>query len=244
MKASQQHQLRLLELANLDAKRGRLQHTAKHIPEQLSLEKIEGERRARRAAAAQALGELEDAQAQLRRVESDVQTVVQRQHADEARLATATTSKEITAFETEIAALKRRRDRLEGEQLELEEQVESLTATYGARHDEMRTLEAEASDLLERRDLARVNLQVEAKELGTARRLLLGGIPAELVALYEEVRGKVGIGAAELVGNVSMASNETLEVVDMANVRRATADEVLFCPMTGAILVRTERSDV
>jgi predicted nucleic acid-binding Zn-ribbon protein len=41
-----------------------------------------------------------------------------------------------------------------------------------------------------------------------------------------------------------MASNETLEVVDLANVRRAAADEVLFCPMTGAILVRTERSDV
>lgn len=244
MKASQQHQLRLLELANLDAKRARLQHTAKHIPEQLNLENIEGDRRARRAAAAQALGELEDAQAQLRRVESDVQTVVQRQHADEARLEKAATSKEITAFETELTALKRRRDRLEGEQLELEEQVEQLTAVYEARRDEMRTLEDEASDLLERRDLARVNIQAEAKEMGAARRTLLEGIPADLVALYEEVRGKVGIGAAELVGNVSMASNETLEVVDMANVRRAAADEVLFCPMTGAILVRTERSDV
>lgn len=244
MKASQQHQLRLLELANLDAKRARLQHTAKHIPEQLNLEKIEGDRRARRAAAAQALGELEDAQAQLRRVESDVQTVVQRQHADEARLEKAATSKEITAFETELTALKRRRDRLEGEQLDLEEQVEQLTAVYEARRDEMRTLEDEASDLLERRDLARVNIQAEAKEIGAARRTLLEGIPADLVALYEEVRGKVGIGAAELVGNVSMASNETLEVVDMANVRRAAADEVLFCPMTGAILVRTERSDV
>lgn len=244
MKASQQHQLRLLELANLDAKRDRLQHTAKHIPEQLNLEKIEGDRRARRAAAAQALGELEDAQAQLRRVESDVQTVVQRQHADEARLEKAATSKEITAFETELASLKRRRDRLEGEQLELEEQVENLTAVYEARRDEMRTLEDEASDLLERRDLARVNIQAEAKEIGAARRTLLEGIPADLVALYEEVRGKAGIGAAELVGNVSMASNETLEVVDMANVRRAAADEVLFCPMTGAILVRTERSDV
>lgn len=244
MKASQQHQLRLLELANVDAKRARLQHTAKHIPEQLNLEKIEGDRRARRAAAAQALGELEDAQAQLRRVESDVQTVVQRQHADEARLEKAATSKEITAFETELASLKRRRDRLEGEQLELEEQVENLTAVYEARRDEMRTLEDEASDLLERRDLARVNIQAEAKEIGAARRTLLEGIPADLVALYEEVRGKAGIGAAELVGNVSMASNETLEVVDMANVRRAAADEVLFCPMTGAILVRTERSDV
>lgn len=244
MKASQQHQLRLLELANLDAKRARLQHTAKHIPEQLNLEKIEGDRRARRAAAAQALGELEDAQAQLRRVESDVQTVVQRQHADEARLEKAATSKEITAFETELASLKRRRDRLEGEQLELEEQVENLTAVYEARRDEMRTLEDEASDLLERRDLARVNIQAEAKEIGAARRTLLEGIPADLVALYEEVRGKAGIGAAELVGNVSMASNETLEVVDMATVRRAAADEVLFCPMTGAILVRTERSDV
>lgn len=244
MKASQQHQLRLLELANLDAKRARLQHTAKHIPEQLNLEKIEGDRRARRAAAAQALGELEDAQSQLRRVESDVQTVVQRQHADEARLEKAATGKEITAFETELASLKRRRDRLEGEQLELEEQVENLTAVYEARRDEMRKLEDEASDLLERRDLARVNIQAEAKEIGAARRTLLEGIPADLVALYEEVRGKAGIGAAELVGNVSMASNETLEVVDMANVRRAAADEVLFCPMTGAILVRTERSDV
>lgn len=244
MKASPQHQLRLLELANLDAARARLQHTAKHIPEQENLEKIEGDRRARRAATAQALGELEDAQAQLRRVTSDVETVVQRQHADEARLQSATTSKEITAFETELAALKRRRDRLETEQLELEEQVEQFTTTYEARRDEMRTLEDEASDLLERRDLARENIKLEAKELGAARRTLIEGLPQELLELYEEIRGRVGIGAAELVGDVSMASNETLEVVDMANMRRAAHDEVLFCPMTGAILVRTERSDV
>jgi predicted nucleic acid-binding Zn-ribbon protein len=244
MKASQQHQLRLLELANLDAARARLQHTAKNIPEQLNLEKIEGDRRARRAATAQALGELEDAQAQLHRVESDVQTVVQRQHADEEKLEKSTSTKEVTAYETELASLRRRRDRLETEQFELEQEVERLQGIYDEARETMRELETLATDLLERRDLARENLKAEAQELATARRTLVDGMPRDLFELYEGIRGKLGIGAAELVGNVSMASNETLEVVDLANVRRAAADEVLFCPMTGAILVRTERSDV
>lgn len=244
MKAAPAQQLRLLELAGFDAARARLQHTAKNLPEQRHLEQIEADRRERRAAVAKALGELEDAQTALRRLEKDVATVVKRQHDDEEQLAHAATAKTAAAFEAEVEALRRRRERLEDEQLEAEQQVQTLQTAYDEADTRMRELEDLAADLLARRELARENLKTEAKELGAKRRALVAELPADLVALYEQIRERAGVGAAELVGTVSLASNETLELADMAKIRKAGADDVVFCPATGAILVRTSRSDV
>ena len=67
-------------------------------------------------------------------------------------------------------------------------------------------------------------------------------IPADLVALYEKQRARYGIGAARLIGGVSMASNVKLNGSDLAELRRAADDDVVLCPDSSAILIRDENS--
>ncbi|MGO1544354.1 MAG: zinc ribbon domain-containing protein [Gulosibacter sp.] len=242
MKAHPKEQLRLLELAQVDARHARLQHLAKNMPEQIHLVEIEQDRRTRRAAAAEALGVLEDARSELATIQSDSKLVAERRARDEKRLSSASSTKDIAALQAELDTIARRQETLDDQELAQLEQVETLTEAHDEKVAAMREIEAQAADLLERRDLARENLRKEAKELATDRKTLVDSLSAELVALYEERRKRAGVGAAELVGKVSTASQETIETADLARITKAPADEVLFCPDTGAILVRTERS--
>ncbi|MFD2673981.1 zinc ribbon domain-containing protein [Gulosibacter bifidus] len=244
MKAHPNEQLKLLELARIDAGFARLQHLASNLPEQQHLVSIEQDRRSRRAAAASALGELEDLQTQLARVQDDIVKAGQRRAHDEATMLASSDTKVIAGLQREIDSLERREARLRDDADALTAAVADATTSYETARDTMRELEDLASDLLERRELAKRNLQIEAKTLRDDRKALVSGIDAELLKLYDDRRKRTGIGAAELVGNVSSASNEVIETADMVRMRSLAADDVTFCPHTGTVLIRTDRSDV
>jgi predicted nucleic acid-binding Zn-ribbon protein len=70
----------------------------------------------------------------------------------------------------------------------------------------------------------------------------VGKLPEELIALYERQRDRYGFGASLLRGGVSSASGLKLNENDMADVRAAAPDDVLLCPDSNAILVRTNES--
>ena len=76
------------------------------------------------------------------------------------------------------------------------------------------------------------------------RKAIIDSVPAELLQVYERARKNSGIGAAELVGTVSTASNLELGQSELAQIRSLAADELAYCPVTGAVLVRTARSDL
>ena len=244
MKAHPNDQLALLKLAEIDAAHGRLQHLAKHMPEQEHLIQLEADRRARRAAAAEAVGALEDARSELARIQADAAVVAERKRLDDERLATATSTKDIAALEAELATLRRRGSELDDLELAQLEALDGLEQTASTARESMREIEELAADLLERRDQARENLRAEAKELHSRRQAQIAEIPAELLAVYEDVRAKQGIGACELVGDVSTATNEAIGPAEMSRIRGLAADEVTFCPTTGAVLVRTARSHI
>lgn len=244
MHAHPNEQLRLLELAQLDADHQRLQHVAKNMPEQQHLVQIEEDRRVKRAAAAAALGALEDAQAELHRIQNDAKLVTERRAIDEQRLSTATSTKDIAALDTELQALARRFSELEDRELGQLDEVERLTGEHDVARDAMTEIEALAADLLERRELARNHLRDEAKQLHERRQSVVASIPAELVTLYEQRRAAGGVGAAELVGTVSSATNEVLDPAELTRIRALAPDELAFCPVSGAILVRTARSSL
>ena len=63
-----------------------------------------------------------------------------------------------------------------------------------------------------------------------------------MLALYERQRERYGFGASLLRGGVSSASGVKLNESDMATVRAAAPDDVLICPDSNAILVRTNES--
>ena len=74
------------------------------------------------------------------------------------------------------------------------------------------------------------------------RATICSKLPADLVALYERQRGLYGSGASHLRGGVSSASGVKLLENELASIRGAASDEVLICPDSQAILVRTNES--
>lgn len=242
MKATPQAQRRLLDLAGLDAERVRLQAQAKAMPEQRALRDLETARAEHRAWVARQTGEVEELQAQQGRAESDARLVEERLARDEERMQHSASAKEITGFEHEIEALKRRRGHLEDAQLSIMEQLERAQAELDRAIQAQRAVEAEAEELIIKRDAKRESLRAEARVNSAARTQLVQQIDAELLALYEKQRERYGIGAAELVGEITSGSNVRLDPVDLQRILAAGEDEVVLCPDSGAILIRTERS--
>lgn len=244
MKVAPETQLRLLELAELDAEHLRLQHVANNMPEQQHLVEIEDDRRAKRLAAADARGNLDVAETELQRTRDDVRVVVERRELDQSRLATATSTKDVAALQAELETLQRRADNLAAIELEQEETLAQARAEFERAHGEMTEIEELATDLLRRRKHARDHIRAEAKRLHERRQALVQQLPAALLDVYERARKNAGVGAAELVGTVSSASNLEIGQTDLNRIRAMAPDEIAFCPVTGAVLVRTARSDL
>ena len=71
------------------------------------------------------------------------------------------------------------------------------------------------------------------------------GIPEDLMALYERLRGaKNGVGAAELRARQCGGCHITIDAAELAQIKRASADEVVRCEECQRILVRTSEAGV
>jgi len=75
-----------------------------------------------------------------------------------------------------------------------------------------------------------------------ARTELVASLPADLVELYERQRARYGIGAALLTRRVTGGSGVELTSTDLDAVRAAAPDDVVICPDSSCILVRTNES--
>ncbi|MBF4458159.1 MULTISPECIES: zinc ribbon domain-containing protein [unclassified Pseudoclavibacter] len=242
MKASEADQRRLLDLAEVDTKRRRVQHVAKNLPEQHHLNALDEERTKHRAEVVQLLGQLEDSRSELKKIESDVETVEARLKRDNDRLQGASSRKDIEALQREIEVLQRRRTILEDGELVVMQRVEEQTAAHEGALESQRSVEDRARELTVLRDAARDNLKGEYRVLSEQRASVLASLPAELVALYEKQRERYGVGAAELIGNITTGTNVALDRPELEKIRRAAPDDVVICPDSGAVLVRTEKS--
>ncbi|WP_223690789.1 zinc ribbon domain-containing protein [Leifsonia poae] len=242
MKASPTDQIELIRLQSADTRLAQLDHTAKNLPQTVELAALQPEIDALRARWIARTGELEDARTELKRVESDVHLVETRMERDAARLQQTSSIKDVQALEGELASLSKRRDDLEEIELTVMERVEELEGLLGTIESEQAELATRVHALEEARggELAKVDAQ--RKALATDRATIVGTLPADLVELYEKQRARYGLGAALLVRGVSMGSNVKLTESDLAVIRRAAPDDVLLCPDSSAILVRTEES--
>lgn len=240
MKASPRQQLLLLDLQDLDTGTARLTRKRQQIPERAELESFSGEMSDVRERFMSAQRELDGLRADLERIESDVATVAERRQRDERLLEVSTSSKEAQALQSELDTLAHRTAALEDRELELMESVEASEARFSS-------AEAALTELNERRGTLQAAIEaaeraIDADLARTAKER--AGVAAELqrdlLDLYESTRSRVGIGAARLRGNVSEASNMALAPGELADIRAAAPDEIVFCPGTGAILVRVE----
>ena len=232
-------QARLLDLQRIDDELTRIAQHRRRLEQAGDIAAAETERSALRRTAADRRGELEDLRTRIGRVEADVLTVEQRLDRDRGRLATTSSVKDVAGLEQEIASLRRRRDALDDDQLELMEQVESIEAAAAAVQTALSALEERIAVLRTDRDDALAGLVDQQADAATRRAALAGELPGDLVALYDRQRTRYGIGAARLVGAVSEGSNMALTGADLASVRSAAADAVVLDPESNCILVRS-----
>ena len=242
MKAKPEQQARLLDLADLDMRSQQLAHRAKSLPEHAELEELNESAGAVRVRLLEQTGEREDTEAELGRIESDVELVTGRIKRDTERLESTSSVKDVAGLEVELTSLRTRLSNLEDMQLTLMELLEEREKAEQGTRQEYEELRSRVEDAEKRRDAALAEIEAEKEAVVRDRSALVGELPEDLVALYEKQRERYGVGASHLRRGVSSASGVSLTESDLADIRSAAPDDVVLCPSSNAILVRTAES--
>ncbi len=243
MKASPAEQQELLRLQSIDTRLQQLAHRLGSMPQAAPLAELAGRDEAVRRTRAEAVGALEDARAELGRIESDVAVVEARIARDGDRLQHTSSTKDVAALESELVSLRRRLSDLEDQELAVMEKVESAEGVVAAIDVERAAIAVDVTRLEAERDEAAAGLATERDHAERDRAVVAGGLPPELVAFYDQRRGRGGgVGAALLRQRTCSGCTITHTGADLAAVRSAAPDAVLQCPECDRILVRTDES--
>ncbi|MFP5314536.1 MAG: zinc ribbon domain-containing protein [Actinomycetes bacterium] len=239
-KAPQAEQLRLLDLQAKDSKLNQLQRQAAAVRANPELAALAGQVAAAESELVTAATNLGDAERDLKRAEDDVQSVVTRLERDEQRLNSGTgSSKDLTALQSEVASLTRRRSDLEDIELEVMERVETARTARDDARKRSDAVQARLRELENARDEELGGIDAERAQVQAARDELAASFEPALLAIYEKTLAKRGVGAARLFHGRSEGSGMELSPGDLADISRATEDDVVFCPDSGCILVRS-----
>jgi predicted nucleic acid-binding Zn-ribbon protein len=242
LKASPEDQALLLDLQAEDTKLAQLTHRAKSLPELASLQALSVEEAEAKRLHTERQNALDDTNAELKRTESDVSVVETRIARDSERLQSSSSVKDVAALEQELTALKKRQSDLEEIELTVMERAEEQQAELTTSIEALDVLLERRTALEADRDRALAEIEGDRTAAATAREGLASRIPADLIELYEKQRARYGTGASFLQGGVSSASGVRLNESDMQVIRAAEPDDVLLCPDSSAILVRTGES--
>ncbi|MBX3103534.1 MAG: hypothetical protein KF867_01010 [Cryobacterium sp.] len=242
MKADPDLQRMLLDLQSLDTQLNQLIHRSEKLPELAQIVELKSEITLATQARASVTGELEDAQSELKRVESDVELVESRIKKDQERMDLTSSMKDVAGLEAEIASLKSRLSELEEMELSIMEMVEEHEAKVLEANSKLESLSTELSKAEHSKNVALESIEKERQHLTANRQTIANRISPELLSLYEKQRDRYGVGASLLQHGISGASGVKLTESDLAEIRAAAPDEVMLCPDSNAILVRTPES--
>lgn len=241
MKAEVVQQRSLLELTELDAELGRIEHRAGHLAEQQRLEEVQVAHRDANDRLAALQIAIEDLDAQVTKFESEIDSVRQREERDRALLAGGTVdAKQLGDLQHELETLERRQSALEDSLLEVMERREELQGDQAdalARIDE---LQSDLSQVQKSCDDARAELDQQRHQAVSRRDELVAQLDADLVTMYERQRARGGAGAGVLQGRRCGACRIEIDQGELARISAAADDEVLRCPECGAILLRVK----
>jgi uncharacterized protein len=242
VKATPAEQARLLELQAADTRLQQLNHSANSLPELATLKALEGESAGLRVTAAEQSGVVDDVRAEIKRLESDVALVETRIARDTERMNGSSSAKDVAALEQELAALHKRQGDLEEIELTVMERLEQHEGELAVTQAALDAIAEKVGTAEAARDAALAEIDAERASTAESRRVLQTMVPAELLDLYERQRARYGFGASLLRFGVSSATGVTLLADELARIRAADPDEVLLCPSSDAILVRTAES--
>jgi predicted nucleic acid-binding Zn-ribbon protein len=246
VKASPQNQLRLLELADLDAELVRLARRRQGLPELAELARLEARASELKDAIVVTETELGDLSREQTRADRDVEQVRVRIDKDRARLDAGQVSaaRELASLQSEIASLHRRQGDLEEIELELMERMEALDSRRDELAAERDSLGGEMAAVAARRDAAFKEIDEQGAKASELRDGVAVDMPADLLKVYGQIRSTRGVGAAMLRAGRCEGCHLSLNTVDLNAIRASAPDEVIRCEECRRILVRTPESGI
>ncbi|HEU0192375.1 MAG TPA: zinc ribbon domain-containing protein [Mycobacterium sp.] len=241
MKAEVAQQRSLLELAELDKELARISHRVGHLPERQEYDRIQTEHTAAEDRLAALRIALEDLDAEVTKLESEIDAVRQREDRDRSMLQAGTVqAKQVADLQHELETLERRQSSLEDSLLEVMERREELQAQQTAGSAAVEALQSDLAGAQQALDGALTEVEAARGQRAARRDELAAGLDAELLALYERKRSAGGAGAGPLHGRQCGACRIEIDRGELARISAAADDDVLSCPECGAILLRVK----
>lgn len=243
MQADHAVQRQLLDLAKVDAELSRIAYRRRNLPELAESDDVEKRLRERRDALVAVQTSMSDLDREMAKQEREVDSVRSRAERNRTLMDSGSVSaKQLPDLEHELNTLSRRQSALEDDLLELMEQREALELDVQRTGAEVDTIEQELAEVQARRDETLTNLDTTQARREADREQLVARLPEDLLALYERVRERKGIGAALLRARRCGACHLELDRSAISQIKGMSEDEVVQCENCGAILVRTLES--
>ncbi|HZQ34203.1 MAG TPA: C4-type zinc ribbon domain-containing protein [Mycobacterium sp.] len=239
MKAPVEQQRVLAHVVEIDAELARIAHRRAHLPELQRHEEV----RAQHAAATDRVSALElaleDVEEQVKRFESEIDAVRQREERDRSLLTSGRAdAKQLTDLQHELETLQRRQASLEDSLLEVMERREELQLDQSRELKAIEALQGDLAAVESSREGTLAEMDATVSERSQRRTALMAGLDPDLVALYERQRTSAGVGAGLLQGKRCGACRIELDRGELARISAAADDDVLRCPECRAILLR------
>lgn len=192
----------LLDLQRVDTATDRLQLRRADLPEQGELDDLVAQREEIAGARAEKQLELDAAIREQSKLEDEISMIGQKIEHEQERLysGAVTVAKELANIQAELDALRRRKNHLEDQELEVMERREDLEKEAGALNSSFEDLDAKVADATARRDAATVEIDRELAGLASEREGIAPTLHHDVLELYEDVRAKkggVGVGALQ-----------------------------------------------
>ena len=244
MKADPTHQVKLLDVAELDSRAAQLRHQRAHLPELAEIASLEAERTEITDQVRDARIVVDDLTVEQAKADREVEQVKARRERDRTRMDSGqiTQPKDLERMQHELVSLERRITTLEDAELEVMEALEQAQQVLDALAIRADDIDAKLAELVTARDEKRVGIDASLDEVTAARGPATEGMPEDLMALYERLREQKGIGAALLRARQCGGCNMTLDASELSRIKAAPADEVIRCEECQRILVRTDES--
>jgi predicted nucleic acid-binding Zn-ribbon protein len=188
---------------------------------------------------------VDDLTAEQLKVDADVEQVKARRTRDRDRMdqGLIANPKDLARMQGELESLERRITTLEDEELEVmarledaQKDLDSFTAQVTAADERLAALTSALDEKL-------AALDAELAGLDAERSPAAGGLPGDLLGLYDKLReAKGGVGAAELRARQCGGCRLTLDAHEIGEIRALPDDAVVRCEECQRILVRTAES--
>lgn len=244
MKADPTHQLKLLEVVELDSRANQLRHQRAHLPELAEIASLEAERTTLTDQVRDARIVVDDLAVEQSKADREVEQVKARRERDRTRMDTGqiTQPKDLERMQHELVSLERRITTLEDAELEVMEALEEaqqLLTGLGIRAED---IDARLAELVTLRDDKQTAIDASITEVSEARGAAVDGMPDDLMSLYERLREQKGVGASLLRGRQCGGCHMSIDASELSRIRSAPADEVIRCEDCQRILVRSDES--